>query len=147
MNNELLEKAREAKTPEELLQLARENGKEMTAEEAEAIFKSISGSGEISDEEIENAVGGCGGSKWNPTYDCDALRPYCGWPGKTPYECSGFSGYSRWACKECGECAMVRCVPYTYEVYDGCEHAKKLSKLDCSNCKWHYHSPYGNNRC
>ena len=39
LNKELLAKAKEAKTPEELLALAKENGIEMTAEEAQKIFE------------------------------------------------------------------------------------------------------------
>ena len=41
LNKELLAKAKEAKTPEELLALAKENGIEMTAEEAQKIFAQL----------------------------------------------------------------------------------------------------------
>ena len=65
LNKELLAKANEAKTPEELLALAKENGIEMTAEEAQKIFAQLhSQSGELSDDELDNVSGGgCG-----PTY-------------------------------------------------------------------------------
>ena len=145
MNAELLEKAKAAKSPEELIELAKENGKEMTAEEAAAIFNGINGNSEITDEELESAVGGCGGSKgskWSPTIDCDALRYNCGWPGRTPYECQGITEYSRWASKECGNAVRFK-LDGTREY---CEHVKQYAKLDCSNCKWNYHSPYGNIR-
>ena len=59
LNKELLSKAKEAKTPEELLTLAKENGMEMTAEEAQKIFAQLhSQSGELADEELDNVSGG-----------------------------------------------------------------------------------------
>ena len=59
LNKELLVKAKEAKTPEELLTLAKENGMEMTAEEAQKIFAQLhSQSGELSDDELDNVAGG-----------------------------------------------------------------------------------------
>ena len=59
---ELIEKAKEAKTPEELLTLAKENGVEITAEEANAYFAQLHKSGEISDDELDSVSGGgkCG---------------------------------------------------------------------------------------
>ena len=55
---ELLEKARGADSSEALLALAKENNYEMTEEEAEAYFAQMHKSGELSDEELENASGG-----------------------------------------------------------------------------------------
>ncbi len=61
MTNELITKAKECKSVEELLELAKENNIEMTAEEAEAKFAELNNDGELSDDEIENAAGGaCG---------------------------------------------------------------------------------------
>ena len=60
MNQELLKKAREAKTPEELLQLVQENGMpEFSEENAKMYFDHLHKSGELSDEELEQAAGGC----------------------------------------------------------------------------------------
>lgn len=60
MNEELLEKARAAKSPEELLALARENGmEEFTEENAKAYFEAMSESGEIADEEMDVSAGSC----------------------------------------------------------------------------------------
>ncbi len=60
MNNELLNKAKETNSPEELLKLAHENGAaDFTEENAKAYFETMHKSGEISDDELENAVGGC----------------------------------------------------------------------------------------
>ena len=59
LNKELLSKAKEAKTPEELLALAKENGIEMTAEEAQKIFAQLHPqTGELSDDELDNVAGG-----------------------------------------------------------------------------------------
>ena len=59
LNKELLAKAKEAKTPEELMALAKENGIEMTEEEAQKSFALLhSQSGELADEELDNVAGG-----------------------------------------------------------------------------------------
>ena len=42
MNKELLAKAKEMKTPEELMALAKESGIEMTKEKADEYFKQLS---------------------------------------------------------------------------------------------------------
>ena len=60
MNQELLKKARAAKSPEELLQLAHENGmSDFTEENAKGYFEVMHKSGELADDELEQAVGGC----------------------------------------------------------------------------------------
>ena len=62
MNKELLAKAKEAKTPDELMSLAKENGIELTAESAASYFERLnSKTGELSDSELDNVSGGCGG--------------------------------------------------------------------------------------
>ena len=57
-NTELLEKAKEAKSAEELVSLAEENGVELTEGEAEEYFAQLNKSGELSDEELDNVAGG-----------------------------------------------------------------------------------------
>ena len=54
----MMEKAKGAKSAEELLALAKENEIEMTAEEAEETFAMLNRSGELSDEELANVSGG-----------------------------------------------------------------------------------------
>ena len=62
MNKELLAKAKEMKTPEELMALAKENGVELTEESAAAYFDRLNPkTGELSDSELDNVSGGCGG--------------------------------------------------------------------------------------
>lgn len=67
---DLIEKARQAKSAEELLALAKENGVEMSAEAAKAHFERLNQSGEISDEELDNVSGG----------GCTTYCPRCGYP-------------------------------------------------------------------
>ena len=59
INNELIAKAKETKSVEELMALAKENDIEMTEENAEAYFNQFHPtSGELSDEELDNVAGG-----------------------------------------------------------------------------------------
>ena len=60
ISKELIEKAKTAKTAEELLEMAKEESIEMSAEQAAEYFATIHASGELSDEEIDNVSGGCG---------------------------------------------------------------------------------------
>ena len=58
-SEELIEKAKQAKSVEELLALAKENGMEITEEQANAYYAQLSPkSGELSDEELDNVAGG-----------------------------------------------------------------------------------------
>lgn len=63
MSKELLEKAKAAKSVEELLMIAKENEVEMAEESAKAYFELIqtrTGNGELADEELDNVSrGGC----------------------------------------------------------------------------------------
>ena len=70
LNKERVAKAKEAKTPEELMALAKENGIGLTEEEAKAYFDRLHPqTGELSDSELDNVSGGCGGGY-------DAGRPH-----------------------------------------------------------------------
>ena len=60
VSKELIEKAKTAKSAEELLEMAKEESIEMSAEQAAEYFASIHASGELSDEELDNVSGGCG---------------------------------------------------------------------------------------
>ena len=64
LNKELLEKAQNAKSVEELVAIAKENGIELTAEEAKTYFAKLNNkSGEqLADDELNNVAGGrkCG---------------------------------------------------------------------------------------
>ena len=70
LTKELVAKAKEAKTPEELMALAKENGIDMTEESAASLFERLnSKTSELSDSELDNVSGGCGGGY-------DAGRPH-----------------------------------------------------------------------
>ena len=71
LTQELLEKAKQAKTPEEIAALAKENGIELTPEEANTYFAQLNPkSGELSDDELDSVAGG---RKCGTTY-------HDGWP-------------------------------------------------------------------
>ena len=65
---EMIEKAKGAKSAEELLELAKAENIELTAEQAEKAFTELNKSGELSDDELDN-VAGAGGF-------CDYLEIY-----------------------------------------------------------------------
>ena len=67
VSKELLEKAKTAKTAEELLAMAREENIDMTEEEAVKAFAELHKNGELSDNELDNVSGGgCGGEDGSP---------------------------------------------------------------------------------
>ena len=57
-HKEMFEKAKEAKSVEELMSLAKENGMELSKESAAAYFEEMHKSGELSDGELDNVAGG-----------------------------------------------------------------------------------------
>ena len=60
VSKELIEKAIQAKTAEELLAMAKAENIELTEEEAAKAFAELNKAGELSDEELDNVAGGCG---------------------------------------------------------------------------------------
>ena len=60
VSKELLKKAKTAKTAEELLEMAKAENIEISAEEAAKAFAELNKTGELSDEELDNVAGGCG---------------------------------------------------------------------------------------
>ena len=59
--DEMLEKAKTAKSAEELLAMAKAEKVELTEEEAVKAFAELNKTGELSDEELDNVAGGCAG--------------------------------------------------------------------------------------
>ena len=55
---ELIEKAKAAKSAEELLALAKENNLEITADEAKIYFEQLNANGEVSDDALDAVAGG-----------------------------------------------------------------------------------------
>ena len=71
LTKELVAKAKEAKTSEELMALAKESGIDMTEESAALAFEQLnSKTSELSDSELDNVSGGCGGG-----YDAGRPQP------------------------------------------------------------------------
>ncbi len=58
---ELIEKAKTARSAEELIALAKENSIELSDDEAKNYFDKLNASGALSDEELNNVAGRCGG--------------------------------------------------------------------------------------
>ena len=59
LSEALIEKAKSAKTAEELIEFAKAVNIELSAEEAEKVFAELNKTGELSDEELNNVAGGC----------------------------------------------------------------------------------------
>ena len=59
-SKELIEKAKTAKSAEELLAMAKAEGFELPEGEAKTVFSKLNNTGELSDEELNNVSGGCG---------------------------------------------------------------------------------------
>ena len=59
ITKELFEKAKTAKSAEELLAMAKAENIEISAEEAAKAFAELNKTGELSDEELDNVAGGC----------------------------------------------------------------------------------------
>ena len=89
LSEELIEKAKSAKTAEELLAMAKEENIEMSAELAAKAFAELNKAGELSDEELENAAGGgCGDSNKSgdtPKYSVGQRGCTCVGPNKVYY--------------------------------------------------------------
>ena len=58
MLNEVLEKARKAESAEALIAMAKENGMNLSEEEAKAYFAQLCKTGELADDELDNVAGG-----------------------------------------------------------------------------------------
>ena len=99
---EQIAKAKAAKTAEELLALAKENGMELSEEEAKNLFAKLHAEGELADEELSNVSGGgCQSNVYISDTDHSFCHNYVHWSnGETFYERG-----SRY-CK-CGTCKYL----------------------------------------
>ena len=89
---EMIEKAKAAKSAEELLEVAKAGGIEMTADEAATYFAQLNPqSGELDDDALDGVAGGCGGSSKpeNRIEDHTRVRVI---NGKTCPNCGGTEG-------------------------------------------------------
>ncbi len=110
---ELLEKAKQAKTAEDLIVLAKENGTEMTEESAKAYFDQLHKTGELADEELNNVSGGAchtDDGRKIVTVGHDCTRWKCKKCGGSPV------GTNIGHCNGCGKlCCCDTCCFCTYE--------------------------------
>ena len=60
ISNELLEKAKKAKSAEELLEVAKSENIEFSPEQVDKVYAELHKTGELSDDELDNVAGGCG---------------------------------------------------------------------------------------
>ena len=88
-SKKLIEKAKTAKSAEELLAMAKAENIELTEEQAAKAFAELNKAGELSDEELENAAGGgCGDSNKSgdtPKYSVGQRGCTCVGPNKVYY--------------------------------------------------------------
>ena len=132
---ELIEKAKAAKSAEELLALAKENGVELTEEEAKTYFEQIGASGAVSDDDLDAVSGG-----WDCPGGDDTSDSKTGFTlgdkvkvidGNTCSQCGGVTGvissYANGAgnsggvlyvkCTRCGTCIIKRPTNSQVEVH------------------------------
>ena len=81
--DEMLEKAKTAKSAEELLAMAKAENIELTEKQAAKAFAEFNKTGELSDEELDNVTGGCGGR--TPKFSVNDRVSHKGSDGKEVY--------------------------------------------------------------
>ena len=115
MYEELIYKAKTAKSVQELFDLAKENGIEMTEESAKAYYDKMNQLGELADEELDNVSGG--GCHHDGKLVVSALH-YC----------------DEWICHKCGKSQ--------HNTLHGhrCDRAESQEKSNmvacCGSCKY-----------
>ena len=72
---EQITKAKAAKSAEELIALAKENGMELSEEEAAKYFAKLNKDGELANEELDNVVGGSWRTYSDDTYNSLGINP------------------------------------------------------------------------
>ena len=85
ISKELLEKAKTAKTAEELLAMAKAENIELSAEQAAKAFAELNKTGEVSDEELDNVAGGCEGGASPKKFSVNDRVSHRGSDGKVVY--------------------------------------------------------------
>lgn len=122
MTNEVLEKARSAENSEALWALAKGNGMEITQEEAQDYYERLHKQGELSDQELENVTGGCGGSSKPTPQLIPDVEKCC------QYWTCMYDGSTKW------ESMRDPRDPFTKKFYKGCVCCKQ--PRNCVNCKY-----------
>jgi predicted ribosomally synthesized peptide with nif11-like leader len=121
---EMLEKAKTAKSPEELISLAKESGIELSSEQAAAYFAKLSSEdGGLTDDELDNVSGGgCFGEDYDnrikvspTTHDC--MYYACGICEEQAYYCK---------CRSMGEHNCGTCLHIRYDT-DGVTYCNSVN--------------------
>ena len=91
-NAEMIEKAKTVRSAEELIEIAKANGVEMTEDEAATYLAQLNPkSGELSDDELDNVAGGaCSSNPADYAHPGDRVRVI---NGQTCPKCGGTIGY------------------------------------------------------
>lgn len=102
---ELIQKATQVESPEELAELSKGTENELTLEEAREAFAKLHTSGEISDDDLDNVAGGCGSSEPSRParaniFSDNPVCPYCG-TNLRNYSCKPGEGYDLFGCFRC----------------------------------------------
>ena len=124
---EMIEKAKAAKSAEELLEVAKAGGIEMTADEAATYFAQLNPqSGELDDDALDGVAGGCGGSSEseNRINDGTMVRvingdtcPKCGGTvGK--YFHGGYANPFQVGCTGCNEGSQYRAITMSMKGFE-----------------------------
>lgn len=103
LNRDMLLKAKEMQSVDELIAFAKENGVELSAEEAEKVYADLHKTGELADDELDNVSGG----SCNPYGD---KCPKCGCTKMSQKMTERNGEYVlAWCCANCGDfIAMAR---------------------------------------
>ena len=119
MNEEMILKAKEARSAQELYALAKQNGIEMTEESAEAYYQQLRKIGEISDDELDNVAGGWCYHDGNRVVT--AITPAC----------------TDWVCDKCGAKSELKDEGKRYCSNMFAHEEKFIFQCYCSNCKYY----------
>ena len=92
MEKELIAKAKEAKSVEELLAVAKENNVDITEDAAKEIYNSLHVTGELADDELDAVAGGCDASTHTSVASFEMLNcPKCGLTECAPFSTPGMT--------------------------------------------------------
>ncbi len=112
LNEKLLEKAKNAKSTEELSSIAMENGIELTNEEAKSYFAKLNAkTGEVADDELEDVAGGgkCGTTYYENHPVVSAFNS-CEY-----YKCTGTEN-PKAGCGMCQQCCYSKTVGSVFPI-------------------------------
>lgn len=129
-DSEIIEKAKSAESVEELLEIAKANNVEITAEDASAYFAQLNPRcGELADDELDNVAGGGCSSTAN-----GGLAP------AEPQLCAGQKVYLKEPGHTFGSCYCQNptCASPVFWIEKQIDAEKYL--LQCNGCDWTYHA-------